>query len=98
MLHLQNVHKSYVMGNQSLAAENNVELIREGSAKRSGNVSNLVESTVEGMILSVGAIESEQFDAELEFISPKGEDDQGAVKFDIRTAITLKESSFLRTG
>jgi len=133
------------------AAENNVELIREGSAKRTGNVSNLVESTVEGMILdipvkegtfiiesnmfnegttiatvadmgemifegrvdesevgriavgmdlilSVGAIESEQFDAELEFISPKGEDDQGAVKFDIRAAITLKESSFLRAG
>ena len=133
------------------AAENNVELIREGSAKRSGNVSNQVESTVEGMILdipvkegtfiiesnmfnegttiatvadmgemifegrvdesevgriavgmdlilSVGAIESEQFDAELEFISPKGEDDRGAVKFDIRAAITLKESSFLRAG
>jgi HlyD family secretion protein len=133
------------------AAENNVELIREGSAKRSGNVSNLVESTVEGMILdipvkegtfiiesnmfnegttiatvadmgemifegrvdesevgriavgmdlilSVGAIESEKFDAKLEFISPKGEDDRGAVKFDIRAAITLKESSFLRAG
>ncbi|MDX2412975.1 MAG: efflux RND transporter periplasmic adaptor subunit [Woeseiaceae bacterium] len=133
------------------AAENNVELIREGSAKRSGNVSNQVESTVEGMILdipvkegtfiiesnmfnegttiatvadmgemifegrvdesevgriavgmdlilSVGAIESEQFDAELEFISPKGEDDRGAVKFDIRAAITLKDSSFLRAG
>lgn len=133
------------------AAENNVELIREGSAKRSGNVSNLVESTVDGMILdipvkegtfiiesnmfnegttiatvadmgemifegrvdesevgriavgmdlilSVGAIESEKFDAKLEFISPKGEDDQGAVKFDIRAAITLKESSFLRAG
>jgi HlyD family secretion protein len=133
------------------AAENNVELIREGSAKRSGNVSNLVQSTVEGMILdipvkegtfiiesnmfnegttiasvadmgemifegrvdesevgriavgmdlilSVGAIESEKFDARLEFISPKGEDDQGAVKFDIRAAITLKESTFLRAG
>jgi len=133
------------------AAENNVELIREGSAKRSGNVSNLVTSTVDGMvldipveegtfiiesnmfnegttiatvadmgemifegrvdesevgriavgmdlILSVGAIESEKFDASLEFISPKGEIDQGAVKFDIRAAITLKESTFLRAG
>ena len=133
------------------AAENNLELIREGSAKRSGNVSNLVESTVDGMILdipvkegtfiiesnmfnegttiatvadmgemifegrvdesevgriavgmnlilSVGAIEAEKFDARLEFISPKGEDDQGAVKFDIRAAITLKESTFLRAG
>ena len=133
------------------AAEDNVALIREGSAKRSGNVSNLVESTVSGMvldipveegtfiiesnmfnegttiasvadmgemifegrvdeaevgriavgmdlILSVGAIESETFNAELEFISPKGEQDQGAVKFDIRASIELKESTFLRAG
>ena len=133
------------------AAENNLELIREGSAKRSGNVSNLVQATVQGMILdlpvkegtfiiesnmfnegttiatvadmgemifegrvdeaevgriavgmdlilSVGAIESETFNAKLEFISPKGEEDQGAVKFDIRAAIELKESQFLRAG
>jgi len=133
------------------AAENNLELIREGSARRSGNVSNLVTSTVDGMlldipvkegtfiiesnmfnegttiatvadmgemifegtvdesevgrigvgmdlILSVGAIEGETFDARLEFISPKGETDQGAVKFDIRAAITLKDSTFLRAG
>jgi HlyD family secretion protein len=133
------------------AAENNLELIREGSARRSGNVSNLVKSTVDGMlldipvkegsfiiesnmfnegttiasvadmgemifegrvdesevgriavgmelILSVGAIESEKFDARLEFISPKGEIDQGAVKFDIRASIELKESAFLRAG
>ena len=133
------------------AAEDNVALIREGSAKRSGNVSNLVESTVAGMvldipvkegtfiiesnmfnegttiasvadmgemifegrvdeaevgriavgmelILSVGAIEGETFRAELEFISPKGEQDQGAVKFDIRAAIELKDSTFLRAG
>ena len=133
------------------AAENNLELIREGSAKRSGNVSNLVESTLNGMILdipvkegtfiiesntfnegttiasvadmgemifegrvdesevgriavgmdlilSVGAIEAETFDARLEFISPKGEDDQGAVKFDIRAAIELNDSAFLRAG
>jgi HlyD family secretion protein len=133
------------------AAENNLELIREGSARRSGNVSNLVKSTVDGMlldipvkegtfiiesnmfnegttiatvadmgemifegnvdesevgrigvgmdlILSVGAIESEKFDAKLEFISPKGEIDQGAVKFDIRASIALKESAFLRAG
>jgi HlyD family secretion protein len=133
------------------AAQNNLELIREGSAKRSGNVSNLVKATVDGMvldipveegtfiiesntfnegttiatvadmgemvfegrvdeaevgriaegmdlILSVGAIEAETFHAELEFISPKGEQDQGAVKFDIRAAIELKESAFLRAG
>jgi HlyD family secretion protein len=50
------------------------------------------------LILSVGAIESEKFDAQLEFISPKAEIDQGAVKFDIRAAIELKNSAFLRAG
>ncbi|MCZ6900464.1 MAG: biotin/lipoyl-binding protein, partial [Bacteroidetes bacterium] len=35
------------------AAENNLELIREGASKKSGNVSNLVHSTVDGMILDV---------------------------------------------
>jgi len=39
---------------QSLdAAENNLELIKEGASKRSGTVSNLVRSTVEGMVLDV---------------------------------------------
>lgn len=133
------------------AAENNLELIREGSAKRSGNVSNLVESTVDGMVLdipvkegsfiietnmfnegttiasvadmsemifegrideaevgkisvgmqlqlSVGAIDDKRFSATLEFISPKGEKDQGAVKFDINAAIELDDSAFLRAG
>ena len=133
------------------AALNNLELIKEGSSKRSGSVSNLVYSTVEGMILdvpvkegtfiiesntfnegttistiadmsemifegqvdesevgkigegmdlilSVGAIEDEKFDAKLEFISPKGESTDGAIKFDIKAAIVLKENVFLRAG
>ena len=133
------------------SARSNLELIREGAARQSGNVSNEVRSTVTGMVLdipvkegtfiiesntfnegttiatvadmsemvfegrvdesevgriavgmplvlSVGAIETETFDARLEFISPKGERDQGAVKFDIRAAIKLEEGSFLRAG
>ncbi|HHP7241304.1 MAG TPA: efflux RND transporter periplasmic adaptor subunit [Cyclobacteriaceae bacterium] len=133
------------------AAKNNLELVREGSSKNSNNVSNLVRSTVNGMvldipvkqgsfiiesntfnegttiasvadmnemifegkideaevgriregmplILSVGAIENQEFDATLEFISPKGEEDQGAIKFDIKAAINLKDSVFLRAG
>lgn len=138
--------------NQQLeAAQSNLELIREGAARRTGNVSNEVKSTVTGMVLdipvkegtfiiesntfnegttiatvadmnemvfegkvdesevgrvavgmplvlSVGAIETETFEATLEFISPKGERDQGAVKFDIRAAIKLREGSFLRAG
>jgi HlyD family secretion protein len=133
------------------AAQNNLELIKVGSSRKSGNVSNLVKSTVKGMILdipvkegtfiiesntfnegttissiadmkemifegkvdesevgrisegmdlilSVGAIEAEKFNAKLEFISPKGENDDGAIKFDIKAAIELKESVFLRAG
>ena len=54
----------------------------------------------EGMdlLLSVGAIEDKTFDAQLEFISPKGEDQDGAIKFDIKAAITLDENYFLRAG
>lgn len=133
------------------AARNNLELIKEGSSKKTGNVSNIVRSTVNGMILdvpvkegtfiiesntfnegtsiasiadmsemifegkvdesevgriqenmdlilSVGAIEGQTFDAKLEFISPKGEVEEGAIKFDIKAAITLNEDFFLRAG
>ena len=133
------------------AAENNLELIKEGSSQKSGNVSNLVKSTVNGMILdipvkegtfiiesntfnegttiatiadmsemifegkvdesevgriregmdlllTVGAIEGEIFDASLEFISPKGTSEEGAIKFDIKASIELKEDIFLRAG
>lgn len=142
----------YKLKNQELeAAENNLELIREGSSRQSGNSSNLVKSTVDGMvleipvkegsfiiesntfnegssiatiadmnemifegkvdesevgriregmdlILSVGAIEGEFFNANLEFISPKGTSEEGAIKFDIKAAISLKEDLFLRAG
>lgn len=133
------------------AARNNLDLIREGASKKTGNVSNLVRSTVSGMILdipvkegtfiiesntfnegttiasiadmsqmifegkvnesevgkiavgmdlimTVGAIEGEVFDAQLEFISPKGMLEDGAIKFDIKANIVLKENTFLRAG
>lgn len=50
------------------------------------------------LVLDVGAIESEPFVAELEYISPKGIDDQGTIKFEIRAAIKLKNSHYLRAG
>lgn len=133
------------------AARNNLDLIKEGASKKTGNVSNLVRSTVSGMILdmpvkegtfiiesntfnegttiasiadmsemifegkvnesevgkidvgmdlimTVGAIEGEVFEAELEFISPKGVLEDGAIKFDIKANIVLKENTFLRAG
>lgn len=50
------------------------------------------------LVLDIGAIEAEPFVAELEYISPKGIDDQGTIKFDIRAAVKLKSSHYLRAG
>lgn len=135
-----------------IAAENNLQLLREGRTNRSDQVSNVVVSTVDGMILdvpveegtsviernnfnegtsiaviadmnslifegkvdesdvgklkegmalelTVGAIPEERFDALLEFISPKGETEDGVVKFEIKGAIKAYDKDvFLRAG
>ncbi len=134
------------------AAENNLDLIREGVVKKSGEGTNtLVKSTIDGMVLevpveegnqviesnpynsgttiatvadmgemifkgkvdetevgrirqgmklllSIGAIEKEKFDAELEYISPKGKEENGAIQFEIKALIKLKENFFIRSG
>lgn len=134
------------------AAENNLDLIREGVVKKSGQTTNtLVLSTIDGMILdvpveegnqviesntfnsgttiatvadmgemifkgkvdetevgklkqgmklmlSIGAIEKEKFDAELEYISPKGKEENGAIQFEIKAKIKLKDNVFIRSG
>jgi HlyD family secretion protein len=53
----------------------------------------------EGMelVLDIGAIE-DPFAAQLEYISPKGVDDQGTIKFEIRAALKLKDGHGLRAG
>ena len=134
------------------SAENNLQLIREGVLKKSGQATNtLVRSTIDGMILevpveegdqviesntfnsgttiatvadmgemifkgkvdetevgkikqgmklslSVGAIENEKFDAELEYISPKGKEENGAIQFEIKAKMKLKDNFFIRSG
>ncbi|MFV0484285.1 MAG: efflux RND transporter periplasmic adaptor subunit [Bacteroidales bacterium] len=50
------------------------------------------------MELSVGALNNETFDAELEYISPKGESVSGAVMFEIKAKVVLKEDQFIRAG
>lgn len=54
----------------------------------------------EGMPLKlvVGALEGETFDAELEHISPKGVEEEGAIQFEVRAAIEIQEDVFLRAG
>ncbi len=54
----------------------------------------------EGMplILVIGAIEDIEFEANLEHISPKGVEVNGAVQFEIRADVRLKKDQFIRSG
>lgn len=133
-------------------AESNLQLIKEGVSRKSGNATNtLIRSTIEGMILdvpvevgnsviesntfnegttiasvadmgemifegkvdetevgklkigmplilSIGAIEEEKFDAVLEYVSPKGKEENGAIQFEIKADVKLKEDAFIRAG
>ena len=49
-------------------------------------------------MLNIGALEGKPFKATLEYISPKGVTDQGAIKFTIRAAVTLDQELFLRSN
>lgn len=134
------------------AAENNLQLVKEGITKKSGEISNtLIRSTIQGMVLdvpvevgtsviqantfnegttiasvadmgemifegkidetevgkikegmklelTVGAIEDIKYDAYLEYISPKGVEENGTVQFEIKAQVTLKENTFIRAG
>jgi HlyD family secretion protein len=50
------------------------------------------------LVLSVGAIENQKFDAKLEYISPKGIEEAGAIQFEIKADVKLKDSTFIRAG
>jgi HlyD family secretion protein len=134
------------------AAEDNLQIIREGAAKKSGQTTNtIIESTITGMvldvpikegnsvtesntfnsgttiaivadmgemifegkvdesevgkikegmnlILTIGALETEKFEAELEHIAPKGVLENGAVQFKIQARVALKKGNSIRAG
>ena len=54
----------------------------------------------EGMpiTLTIGALESETFNATLEYVSPKGVERNGSIQFEIKAAIAIPDSSFVRAG
>lgn len=54
----------------------------------------------EGMdlLLTIGAIEGRVFNAKLEYIAPKGVDEEGSIKFPIRAEVLLDEKDFIRAG
>jgi HlyD family secretion protein len=134
------------------AAQNQLQIIKEGVSKTSGATSNtFVKSTITGMVLDVpvkeggqviesntfnegtticsvanmgemifegkldesevgkvqtdmdivltiGAIDKESFNAKLEYIAPKGVTENGAIQFLIRASISKDNSAFLRAG
>ena len=50
------------------------------------------------LVLTIGAIDKESFEAKLEYIAPKGVTENGAIQFMIRAAISKTNGSFLRAG
>ena len=48
--------------------------------------------------VTLGAIENKEFDAQLKFIAPKGNEDQGTVQFKVEGEVFLDDSIFVRAG
>lgn len=66
-----------------------------------GNIDETeVGKVKEGMplLLTIGAINTDRFDAQLEYISPKGTEQSGAVLFEIKAAVNVPDSVFIRAG
>jgi len=48
--------------------------------------------------ITVGAIEGQKFDAVLDYIAPKGVDENGAIQFEIKGTLKSIEATFIRAG
>ena len=48
--------------------------------------------------ITVGAIEDEKFDAVLDYIAPKGIEENGAIQFEIKGTLKKIDSTFIRAG
>lgn len=48
--------------------------------------------------LTIGAFPDDHFLAELEYVAPKGVEETGAVKFEIKASLSLKKDVFIRSG
>lgn len=50
------------------------------------------------LMLKIGAIENDIFYASLEYIAPKGVEENGAIQFEIKANVKLKPTQFIRAG
>lgn len=71
------------------------DMIFEGKVDES-EVGKLTEGM--HLILNIGAIDTEKFDAVLEYIAPKGVEENGAIQFLVKAAVKLKADQFIRAG
>lgn len=71
------------------------KMIFEGKVDES-EVGKLVKGS--DIDVSIGAIEGVKFPAKLNFIAPKGTEENGAVQFTIKADVTLDDKFFIRAG
>ena len=71
------------------------KMIFEGNVDES-EVSKLVKNS--NIEVSIGAIEGKKFPAKLNFIAPKGTEENGAVQFKIKADVSLDDTHFVRAG
>ncbi|MDC7994639.1 efflux RND transporter periplasmic adaptor subunit [Altibacter sp. HG106] len=48
--------------------------------------------------ITVGAIEDKSFDAVLDYIAPKGVEENGAIQFEIKGTLSARDTTFIRAG
>ncbi|GAA3508699.1 efflux RND transporter periplasmic adaptor subunit [Aquimarina addita] len=71
------------------------QMIFEGMVDES-EVGKIVEKLP--LEITVGAIEDKKFNATLDYIAPKGLEENGAVQFEIRGTLDKKDTTFIRAG
>ena len=71
------------------------KMIFEGEVDES-EVGKLKEGTL--LDVSIAAIEGVKYKAKLNFVAPKGTENQGAVLFKIKASLTLNDSTYVRAG
>jgi HlyD family secretion protein len=50
------------------------------------------------LLITIGAIEGQRFNAKLEYIAPKGTEQNGAIQFQLKAKVELNEDVFIRAG
>ena len=95
MRDLRIIHNTFNDGTTVCIVADMGEMVFEGKVDESE-----VGKIREGMdlILTVGAINDVNFHALLEHISPKGVEENGAIQFEIKAAVDLIDTVFVRAG